>query len=1120
MGSFQKPKFLWGFLGLLLLCSLGLSGKEAESAQNQQSLKYFNKKANTLAAEGYYDSALQFYNKALANIKFDEEPATFLTIGNHKLELLLRHHGNYQYLPFAKELYKKGQTIKDQNPGIFLNTSRLYSQVYLANRKNVAKAKQLLKNTIKFHELHGEGDHEELAYVYNFLALALNFEDRYPRSRSYINKADSLIKANNIQNTDLRALTHRYKGHILKNLSYLDSAKNHYKKALALVKPIYPENHPELFTYYYDNSKILQKLSRLDSAMKIANSALDILKAKDMVESIKGGLIYLHLGSLCYNDAKLQKALLYHKRSKKIFEATEKAKFYNLYPVYNGLGIINRIAGYLSQSEKYIKQALKYANKVDNPRKVLAHKTGLNYNLGLTLIKKKEGKEAVKRLKKALAINKRTYPEKNRYHHIINLRLCLAYIQQEKKQEALNIIHEAKPFFNRRKNAPGFKKFYDQLKTYQSHILAESGYYDSALNNLQNLIKDNTVNYKAKGQYGNPSINQLIEIQTLKNFILNEKGKILLSLYEKRDKPYYLKKAYSTYCLLDSLHLKYNQKISLQREKASYIRNYQSHFVNGVKATYELIQNEVRSAKSKNDYLNKAFYFAETKKASLLMESMVEKKLEHSDILPDSLISRIKQLDQKISQTQNQIIKTPEDDDDRYELQSKKLKLKNQQSDLFKTIKKQFPKVKYGYSANNPVDLNSLQNQLEEHDKNMVEYTYHDSLLFALVIKPDFIKIKQLAIPDSLNYYIEALRETLIDKKQFAAHKANRLYEILFSPVEPLLDKENLVIVPDGKMGYLPFGMLLKKYNDELGDFDYPYLLKDYAFTYAPSATLWSSKNPLGEKKAEKFYTGFAPSFSNSYQPSQTLKAQNDNNRMGNPSERYNSLPFAKEEVNRSINYWSGTKYIGEQATEKAFKEVAPKSSVIHLATHGIIDDRNPAYNRLYFNNGDQSKEDGILYTYELYDLNLKADLAVLSACNTGIGKIYEGAGIMSLAKGFKIAGCNNILMTLWPVNDRSGAKIINNFYENLKKGYNKEDALRKAKLKYLKNHDPTNANPYYWANFVLMGSEEMVKKPDFSYFGTFLTVSILLVALLVIGLITEIRKKRGSSNLFNKDRQ
>lgn len=182
---------------------------------------------------------------------------------------------------------------------------------------------------------------------------------------------------------------------------------------------------------------------------------------------------------------------------------------------------------------------------------------------------------------------------------------------------------------------------------------------------------------------------------------------------------------------------------------------------------------------------------------------------------------------------------------------------------------------------------------------------------------------------------------------------------------------------------------------------------------------------------------------------------------------------MAEKEIKASASIWKGDFYIEKNATEENFKKLAGNAGIIHIASHTIIDDDEPMNSKLVFSPGADTLEDGLLHTYELYNMELHAQLACLSACNTGFGQLKSGEGVVSLAKGFFYAGVPNVMMSLWSVPDISTSEIMTYFYEELKNGAGKADALRNAKLKYLKTSDANTSDPYYWAAFTMIGDNE-----------------------------------------------
>lgn len=160
---------------------------------------------------------------------------------------------------------------------------------------------------------------------------------------------------------------------------------------------------------------------------------------------------------------------------------------------------------------------------------------------------------------------------------------------------------------------------------------------------------------------------------------------------------------------------------------------------------------------------------------------------------------------------------------------------------------------------------------------------------------------------------------------------------------------------------------------------------------------------------------------------------------------------------------------------------------------------------KLVFYQDNDTLEDGMLNTYELFNMDLNAGLAVLSACNTGSGKLLKGEGIMNLARGFIYAGVPGIVMTMWSVEDQASSDIVNKFYKYLKDGMSKDEALRQAKLDFLAQGDPLKSHPFYWAAYVNIGDNSPMKLRNHKVIYSIAGVSLLIIG---IGLLFVIKRK------------
>jgi CHAT domain-containing protein len=181
-------------------------------------------------------------------------------------------------------------------------------------------------------------------------------------------------------------------------------------------------------------------------------------------------------------------------------------------------------------------------------------------------------------------------------------------------------------------------------------------------------------------------------------------------------------------------------------------------------------------------------------------------------------------------------------------------------------------------------------------------------------------------------------------------------------------------------------------------------------------------------------------------------------------------LPEAEAEVNSIASSFNPTHrrvLIGREATEKTFRSLASTYSTIHLATHGIIDNRQPLYSHLLLTKSEGDPEnDGLLEAREIMNMNLQADLAVLSACETANGSINPGEGVVGMSWAFFVAGTRSMLVSQWKVNSQSTSQLMMNFYQP--KANNKAIALQQSALRLMKNLQ--YRHPFYWAGFVLIG--------------------------------------------------
>lgn len=347
-------------------------------------------------------------------------------------------------------------------------------------------------------------------------------------------------------------------------------------------------------------------------------------------------------------------------------------------------------------------------------------------------------------------------------------------------------------------------------------------------------------------------------------------------------------------------------------------------------------------------------------------------------------------------------------------------------------------------------NIDDLYAKLNKEKALLVEYFQGNEQLFVFTLSHNTIRLDAFKNSEvgKLRSFIGFFNEAnSISDNPFAFnHAANRAYNVLLLPKK---DKtENLIIIPDGILNFLPFEALITKETKTTNFAEMHYLVNDFSIGYNNSAGFYLNALPFRHQK--ETVLGVFPVFENT-----ALE-----------------LAFSKKELENLKATFKGKYLERKAATFANFKAEARNYSVLHLSTHASAGDiYTPATIKFY--------EDEVLYS-ELYNLDLQPDLVVLSACETGVGKLYKAEGAMSIARGFQFAGAQNLLFSLWKVNDYTTSVLMEKFYHHLKNGSGYLEAGHRAKLDFLADDKVPNAkkSPYYWSAFVYYGTLETKEKP------------------------------------------
>ena len=633
----------------------------------------------------------------------------------------------------------------------------------------------------------------------------------------------------------------------------------------------------------------------------------------------------------------------------------------------------------------------------------------------------------------------------------------------------------------------------DHLVSDAYHDIAEvflkKGALDAALYNnglsLEFLSKNYTFNPSDFSK--NPTFNQ-VESEVDFVYALDAKAYILNQRYSKNQNSSDLENALKTIQTAVDAIEKIRKGYSSEEERQSLNESMHQVFELGVELAYQMYE------KTKDgQYLRLALSFSEKSKASILWLNMNENFALVNAGIPSEVLEEIETLRVQIQALEEQVFES--NPAEKEKITNQLFYFKKRYEEKIGAIEQYNPayfKLKY---ASPNVDIENLKSKTNNGQTALVEYFYDDKNIYLFVISNGQLKGEKIPYSKELDSTIKDLRDFEVlrfsQKNQNSnyIHQLDFLHKNLILPIwDEIKESEQIVFVPHGVMNYLSFEMLASKTNEQ--DFrKLPYLLKSHHIQYAWSLSFFE-KQQAKQDKYKYDYLGFAPSFKG-----KTLAA-NSNDQSLTYRDNLVELNYSNSEITNANSFFRGNIFIGEEASENSFQEFAPESQIIHLATHALANDHQPMQSGLMFSNQKDTIEDGYLNAYEIYNMNLSAELAVMSACNTGFGQLAEGEGVISLGRAFSYAGCKSVMMSLWMANDQSTSKLMSYFYENLDQGQRKDEALRNAKITYLENADPLTAHPYFWAGIVGVGDMSPLSSQAHNY-GWWIGIGTIIFLLL-----------------------
>ncbi|WP_175455617.1 CHAT domain-containing protein [Winogradskyella thalassocola] len=973
----------------------------------------------------------------------------------HQIEIdlskLFNEHGNpqkaYEYAQTSKEI---ALNLEDTEP---LLNSDYYLSEYALRSGNINLFEQHTRDALKIIEKNPSKKFKISARVYNYLGALMYFTSK-PDSALYYYETGLRKTSEMINNPENRLY---FPATIKSNLVLLKQSQSKYSEAMQLI-----QESIKLYKEFINNTHNHPLTFRVQRNLSLAYRNLSSL--------------YFDLGD--YQNAKKISIIAYkHAEENLLPNSLEN------FSAITSLAEIKIPLKEFESSLALLDEAEIIVNKI--PGNNFQLKANLYYNKGLINKELENFKEAKKYLELSNQLHQKAHPNeysRDRLFTIINLSLVLATLNE--KEEAILILQNTYDYFLKNEGEQSnltnivlaaltkttmLTNDYEQsLKWSHKSIALYKKYNDTIKNSYD---KSHFEEYKAeilvlnaKAKYNLSNTKDELFLKT----ILLDVTKAINTLEERRA---LITSVTDVNRLIESNHIAFDFAKQLNLE------------------LYEITNNET--------YLNQTVSLHESSLYNRIRARLnIKTSIAFTDI-PNNIITR----ENELRALQNSNTEDQENDAVEFLIANN-----NKWTAFLDFLKQQYPKYYKMRYATIEESLEGLQDNIP-NQTTIVRYVFIESDLYAFVANKSDKNIFKL---DSKNLKNQI---TILEDNQFNIREISaiyyELYNTLWQPFENMVTSKNVIIIPDGELFNLSFETLTPKPITTFSELAKNSLLAKHNISYNYSLLL------IDEAKKSTYYNSdfiaFAPEF-NSKMKSDYQIAITDSISLDKTYLKLLPQPFATKLVKDYTKLFKGTSFLNENASKQIFTEQAKEHKIIHIGTHAESNNISPELSRLIFAknvNDTISSDDNSLYTYEIYNQNLSSNLAILTACETGKPSYQSGEGMISLAHAFNYAGSESILTSLWKIDEQSSAVIIENFYDYLKNGLPKDEALQKAKLDYISTAKGRTVSPQYWAGMVLIGDTSPIDLETSSHF-----IFWLLGITLIIILAFAIRRKRSASEL------
>lgn len=834
-----------------------------------------------------------------------------------------------------------------------------------------------------------------------------------------------------------------------------DKAFDLVKKTLVFIEEKIGKGNIEEASAYNTLGHIQLNKGRDDLALDNFNKALALYRSLKGDESLETAECYSNLGLVYWDSDNDELALDFQTKALSVRKKMLGVQHQTVAASYNDIGLI--YAGQDDELEialRFFLDALLTYEEVYGDK----HPKVANAYINLANIYRKQRKfnVALNNFEKALEIWEAVYGKEHPNEGFVYNNLGQIYADQENWDLALQQHEAALNIYKKNygKKHPKIANTYNLIGT----AYGGKGDFKASLANYQQAVIANVPDFSDEDYYASPDLkeyyNPMLLLTSLQQKARAFEGLHFTKTLRFRD----LKAAMDDLELCDALISKIRQTRSSKKDKIALGEIAADIYEEAIRISLAMSEVTLKE----QEFLMKAFAFAEKSKAAVLLGAISDTEAKQFAKIPNTLLEQEKELKSEISSYEQKAAEASNAaEEEGYRV--KLFELNQAYTQFIKDLETKFPdyyNLKYNVHT---VTVSEVQESLDE-ETAVINYFIadNDQRLYSFIITKNKFWVTNRAKEETFERYQIGLQNSIIHLvDQVFLETSAALYKQLFPKKLPRTIR-NLMIIPDGSLGMIPFEVLVTAEVEEgISASDWPYLIKEYAINYNFSSTLFVQSQQKKAKESGGIFLCGPVNFASEGNFERNFLAE---------------LPGTEVEINGIASIFQKNDllskiYLREKAQESVLKSGELKNyKYLHFPTHGVVDQEHPELSKIYLA-APTDDEDGDLHAGEIYNLEIDADLVCLSACQTGLGKISKGEGIIGLSRALVYAGANNLIVSYWTVSDESTSQLMQSFYSELAKNKGKDDYaqfLKEAKVKLITSGE--YAQPYYWAPFVLIG--------------------------------------------------